>query len=119
LSLKNFIHQATVRRDRVVRLILEMKSLGHRSYMHLDAAAVEEKSKALPIKGVPEELVHLLPNDNSLDKMQIQKAGTPVEGRHSIETPEDFEKAKGIMKELRPNAVVLERSNADAIDFSV
>ena len=45
LGLKNFIHQATVRRDRVVRLILEMKRLGHRSYMHIEAAAAQKKKR--------------------------------------------------------------------------
>ena len=50
--------------------------------------------------------------------MQIQKAGTPIEGRHSVQTPEDLEKAKQIMKDQPPNAVVLERSNADAIDLN-
>jgi len=118
LSLRNFIHQATVRRHRVANLILEMKKLGHRAYMHVDDAAVRRKGSELPENGVPPELVHFLPNDNSLDKMQIQKAATPVEGRQKVDTPEDLEQARRSFKEQRPNAVVLERPSADAIDLN-
>ena len=68
-NLRNFIHQATVRKDRVVKLILELKRLGHRAYMHLDEAVVKAKAASLPDHGVPPELVHLLPQDDSLDKL--------------------------------------------------
>ena len=84
-SLKSFVHQATVRRDKVIRCILEFKRLGHRAYLQVDEEAMREKAKALPLNGIPPEVVHLLPNDSSMDKLQVQKAATPVEGRSSLE----------------------------------
>ena len=117
-TLRNFIHQATVRKERVVRLILEMKRLGHRAYMHLDEAAVMAKATSLPDHGVPPELVHLLPLDDSLDKLQIQKAAMPVDGRQKMDTDADVKEAANYFRTQVPNAVVTERSGADAVDLN-
>ena len=117
-TLRNFIHQATVRRDRVAKLILEMKKLGHRAYMHLNEDAVRAKAINLPEHGIPPELVHVLPNDDSLDKLQVQKAATPVDGRQKIETDADMEKAQEYFKDQIPNAVVMERSSKEAVDLN-
>ena len=55
--------------------------------------------------------MHLLPNDNSISKLQVQKAATPVEGLHSTE---DVGRA---IAAQRPNAVVLEKSGNDEGDI--
>ena len=68
----------------MVKLILEMKRLGHRAYMHLNEDTVQAKALNLPEHGVPPELVHVLPNDDSLNKLHVQKAATPVDGRQKI-----------------------------------
>ena len=41
-NLPKFIHQATVRREVVVRHIADMAQRGHRSYLHVDMKKVEE-----------------------------------------------------------------------------
>ena len=111
-QMKKFIHQATVRRDVVVEAILEAKANGHRSYVHLDEREVRRRAmKYLPKKGIPDALIRLLPHDNDIDKIQIQKAATPVEGRAgSIAELMDPFKAQ------RPNAVIAERSCYDIVD---
>ena len=66
-DLAKFIFQAEVRRERVVRLILAMKQRGHRSYVRLSDATIRAKAMKLPEKGVPPELLALLPTDNMQD----------------------------------------------------
>jgi hypothetical protein len=75
--LKHFIHQANVNRDKVVRCILGMKARRHRAYVHVDETKVREKAKQLPANGIPLELISLLPNDNSFEKLHVQKATVP------------------------------------------
>ena len=67
------IHQCTVRRHVVVKLIETMKQRGHRSYKHVDMDKVQENAKALPIKHIPPEIIRYLPLDDLQDKIQIQK----------------------------------------------
>ena len=102
-SLKHFVHQARVRRHVVVNWILSAKARGHRAYIHVNEAKIRAKARLLPIDGVPEEILHCLPNDNTLDKIQVQKAATPVEGLR-----QNLHHAKEAFKEQRPLAVVLE-----------
>jgi hypothetical protein len=113
-GLKNFVFQAQVNRDKVVRFILGMKRRGHRAYMRIDERQVREKAKQLPKQGVPPELVSLLPNDNAYDKMRVQKAATPVEGMKK--NPEEAGVSIGTE---RPNAVVLERSALEEGDLKL
>ena len=54
--------------------ILGAKARGHRAYINVDAKKVADKARFLPEDGVPAEILHFLPNDNTLDKIQIQKA---------------------------------------------
>ena len=89
-NLKHFIHQSKVRREVVVALILGAKARGHRAYQHLDDKSVRAKAQKLPVDGVPPELLHGLPDDKSLDNIQIPKAATPVEGMHN--SPERSER---------------------------
>ena len=58
-NLKNFIHQARVNREKVVRLILSMKRRGHRAYVHLDEEVVRRRAEKLPADGVPPKLITL------------------------------------------------------------
>ena len=67
---------------------------------------------------MPPELVHLLPQDDSLDKLQIQKAAMPVDGRQKMDTDADVKEAANYFKTQVPNAVVTERSGADAVDLN-
>ena len=67
------MHQAVVRRDVVVQLIASMKKRGHRGYRHVCIDDVEGRAQVLPHDGVPPEIVKLLPLDNLLDNIQIQK----------------------------------------------
>ena len=112
-NLKQFVHQAHVNRAKVVRCILQMKARGHRAYANVIAEDVAARARLLPENGVPPELLHLLPNDNTLDKIQVQKAATPVEALRS-----DLAQASQAFKEQRPNAVVLEQSSNEGADIN-
>ena len=48
------------------------KARGHRAYINIDVKKVADKARLLPEDGVPSEVLHFLPNDNTLDKIQIQ-----------------------------------------------
>ena len=97
------VHQAMVRRAVVVQLIEGAVARGHRAYASVPQERVREKAMRLPDKGVPPEIVHLLPYDLDLDKVQIQKAATPVPGRTDIDT------AGKTFDHGCPNVVVLEK----------
>ena len=111
-DLKHFIHQAHVNRQKVLNCILGMKRRGHRAYMHVDEADARRIAEKLPEHGVPPELISLLPDDSSYDKLKIQKAATPVEGMKTT-----LNKAGESFKVERPNAVVLERSALEESDI--
>eukprot|EP00972_Heterocapsa_arctica_P084026 12379480-Heterocapsa_arctica.AAC.1 len=61
--------------------------------------AVLRKSESLPEEGVPDEIIRLLPHDNDLDNIVIQKAAAPVEGRREVA------QAATVMGSHIPNAV--------------
>ena len=111
-SLAKFIHQALVRRDVVIALIENAWARGHRAYRHLDMDRVRRKAQDLPVEGVPEHILKLMPFDDLLDKIQIQKAATPVPARS------DLEDAAKQMAQSRPNGVVLEQSSYDEADIN-
>ena len=111
-SLAQLVHQAQVRRSVVVQLIEGAKARGHRAYVSVSMERVRGKAKRLPESGVPPEIVRLLPHDEHLDKVQVQKAATPVEGRTDAVTA-----AQGLGK-VCPNAVVLEKSSQDEGDIN-
>jgi hypothetical protein len=79
--LEHFFYQANVNRDKVVRSILGMKARGQRAYVRVGEAKVREKAKQLPSNGIPPGLILLLPNDNSFEKLHVQNAATPAEGK--------------------------------------
>ena len=51
---------------------------GHRAYQHVCMEEVRQKATELPEHDVPPEIMRLVPLDDALDKMQMQKAATPV-----------------------------------------
>ena len=108
-DLKHVIHQARVRRHVVVTLILDARARGHLAYKHLDEDAVKARAELLPVDDIPPELIKVLINDDSIDKLQPQKVATPVAGRVA-ET--------AAFKHVRPHAVVQERSCADRSDIN-
>jgi len=70
--------------------------------------------ETLPKEGIPPEIAHLVKiskEDNSLDRIQVQKLSNPVAGR--CQNPVE---ASRIFEELAPNAIVCERSNEDGVD---
>lgn len=114
-DLKGLVHQASVRADVVVSLIEELKNRGHRSYKNLDMNLVRSKAEeTLPKEGIPPEILHLLPvnkADETFDRIQIQKASTPIPGRCQT-----IAQAERLFETLVPNALVCERSTTDGID---
>ena len=72
-----------------------------------------DKARLLPEDGVPSEILYFLPNDNTLDKIQIQKAATPVEGLR-----QNLEAMSAAFAAQRPTAVVMERSGNDVVDVN-
>ena len=67
------MHQAIVRRDVVVHLILSMKKRGHRGYRNVSIEDAQSRAQALPENGVPPEIIKLLPLDKLLDNIKIKK----------------------------------------------
>ena len=59
-EIKNLIHQANVRREVVVNLILDMKRLGHPSFAGVDEEGVCLRAAALPANGVPPEVLKVV-----------------------------------------------------------
>lgn len=78
-EMKHFIHQARVRRNVVVKLITNAKRRGHRAYVNVNLTEVQEKSELLPEDGIPPEIVQLLPSDDALDHIQVQKVEISVQ----------------------------------------
>ena len=106
------IHQCTVRRHVVVKLIETMKQRGHRSYKHVDMDKVQENAKALPIKDIPPEIIRYLPLDDLQDKIKIQQNPTPVPIARNVEEAGDH------VNMTKPNAVVLENSSQAEFDVN-
>ena len=112
VRMQDFIHQATVRRKVVVHHILAAKARRHRAYMNVNQDQVLKRAALLPEKGVPPEVCRYLSLDDSISKLQVQKAAAPVEGR----SPDWNTQAAQEFAAQRPNAVVLERSSHGEID---
>ncbi|CAJ1456522.1 unnamed protein product, partial [Effrenium voratum] len=109
-EIKTLIHQANVRREVAVNLILDMKRLGHPSFIGADEDAVRARAAALPEDGAPPEVlrvVTLLDGSEKInDKLLPQKAATPVDGRS------DAVEAGRIFAAQRPRGVVAEGEQA-------
>ena len=73
---------------------------------------VRQKAEALPRHGVPEHILKLLPCDDLLDKIQIQKVATPVPGRSNLDD------VAVRLSQTKPNGVVLEKSSYDEADIN-
>ena len=105
-----FIHQATVRRQVVIKLIEELKGRGHSAYVNVDLEDVKQRAQALPENDIPPKIVRLLPLDNAHDKLQPNKNATPVRKEGNLD------EARKNLSVLRMNAVVSEKSTCDAGD---
>eukprot|EP00959_Pyramimonas_sp_CCMP1952_P223071 4663617-Pyramimonas_sp.AAC.2 len=111
-SMAKFVHQALVRRHVVVALIQGAKSRGHRAHRNVCMDAVRRKALELPENDVPAEIMRLVPLDDALDKIQMQKAATPVP------RPDGLQEAADILDSTKGNAVVVEKSSFDEGDIN-
>ena len=111
-SMSTFVHQALVRRQVVIDLIEGAKARGHRAYRNIDMDAVRQKALDLPDEGVPPEVMRMVPLDDSLEKIQMQKAATPVP------RPDGLHDAADILNSTKANAVVCEKSSFDEGDIN-
>ena len=114
-DIKTLLHQATVRREVVVELILDMKRLGHPAFQHLQQAAVREAAAQLPEGGVPPEVLKIIrgmsEEDETAHKLQPQKAAAPTD------PPEqDVQRAGAIFAEQRARAVIAENYSQERED---
>ncbi|CAJ1385553.1 unnamed protein product, partial [Effrenium voratum] len=107
-EIKGLIHQANVRREVVINLVLDMQRLGHPSFAGADEEGVRLRAAALPTDGVPPEVLKVVAQadadfDDAEDKLQPQKAATPCDGRQ-----EDVAAAGATFAAQRARAVVAE-----------
>ena len=110
-EIKTLIHQAIVRRQVVVDLILHMKMCGHPIYQPLDESVVRSRAETLPCNGVPPEILKVVNEiDNAHDKLQPQKAAAPTESMVSTED------AQTILSGQRARAIVPEGQSAEQQD---
>ena len=73
---------------------------------------MRKKALELPEEGVPPEVMRLVPLDNSLEKIQMQKAATPVP------RPDGLQEAADILNSTKANAVVCEKGSFDEGDIN-
>ncbi len=72
-------HGTALRRHVVIEQIENAYRRGRHGYKHLDMERVRAKAHAeLPEHGILPEIAKLIPSDDLLAKIQIQKAATPV-----------------------------------------
>ncbi|CAE7250581.1 pfh1, partial [Symbiodinium natans] len=111
-EIKSLIHQANVRREVVVQLILDMKKLGHPAYQGADEVAVRQAALSLPEDGVPPEVLKVIAeiDDKAEDRLQPQKAATPSDAFLQLE------EAGAIFAAQRARAVVPEGWSVDRQD---
>ena len=102
-DLARLVHQAIVRRNVVVQLILSMKKRGHRGDRNVRMEEVQSRAQSLPESCVPPEMIKLSPLDKLLDKTQTQNSATP------IATPQHEEEAAANLAVTRTNGVFLEK----------
>ena len=104
-SLSKFIHQAVVRRQVVIDLILGALERGHRGYQHLNSESVKLRAQSLPVNGVPAEVVAVMSNDGHLGHIKRSKAAAPVAEEQSL-----ADVLAEFTCSMKPNAVVNEKS---------
>eukprot|EP00438_Fugacium_kawagutii_P006753 Skav200266 [mRNA] locus=scaffold4437:38715:48406:+ [translate_table: standard] len=110
---QKIIHQAVVRRRVVVGLIAAMVARKHPAYAGVNMASVEERAQSLPVEDIPPEVVAILTNDGSLERVQRQKAAAPVNDQL---TPEQARRE--FTRMLKPNAIVLEKTSGGFHDVN-
>ncbi|CAK0903535.1 unnamed protein product, partial [Prorocentrum cordatum] len=110
--MSTFVHQALVRRKVVVDLIEGAKARGHRARRNVDMDEARKRAMELLEEGVPPEIMRLVPLDDALHKVQMQKAATPVP------RPDGLREAGEILETTKANAVVCEKSSFDEGDIN-
>ena len=114
-EIKTLLRQATVRREVVVQLILDMKKSGHPSFQHCQEGPVRRAAARLPQEGVPPEVLKVINDVNEEDetghKLQSQKAATPSDGRET-----DIQRAGQVFANQRARGVVPEGCSQDRED---
>ena len=114
-EIKTLLHQATVRREVVVNLILDMQRLGHPAFQHLRQEALREAAAQLPEGGVPPEVLKIIhgmtEEDETSHKLQPQKAAAPTDAPE-----QDVKQAGAIFANQRARAVLPEGCNQDRED---
>ena len=91
----------------VVDLIMDLQRAGHPYFIHISEAKVKAKAEALPVAGVPAEVLTVINElDDSSEKLQPQKAAAPRDAM------KDFEEAGRIFAAQRPRAAVPEGQNS-------
>ena len=111
-ELSKLIHQARVRRRVVIMLIEKACEREHPAFRQLDLAQVRLRAeRELPEDGVPPEVVAVLPCDDNLQQIEKQKVAAPVAA------PATVEEAALDLDLKRPNAVVLEKTGLEAVDY--
>ena len=100
----------------VVDLILDMKGLGHPSFVALDPDQVRQRASQLPIDGVPPEVLDVIQEDLGRDDAPLESALQPQKAATPCDAPVlDAEAAGEAFASQRPRAVVAEgRSKRDA-----
>eukprot|EP00438_Fugacium_kawagutii_P014564 Skav232307 [mRNA] locus=scaffold882:595493:597445:- [translate_table: standard] len=113
LDLGRILHQARVRRAVVVRLIEDAVARGHPAFQDIHMEQMYTRATALPLDGIPEEVIAELPYDSDLNAIVRQKAATPV--RQEMAPEELAQEMKSMAK---PNAVVGERTSVGMADIN-
>jgi hypothetical protein len=108
---KRIIHQANVNRDEMVHCMLGMKARGHRAYAHLGRVGSERESQTVARQRHSSGVDFVAPQRNSFEKLNVQKAATPVAAMKDPDT------IKQSFKDERPSAVARDESSAEGADI--
>ena len=111
-NLAKLIHQARVRRRVVVRLIENACARGHPAFGRIDLPGMRKRAQdLLPEDGVPPEVIAVLPSSEKDPPVEKQKVAAPQAA------PATVEEAAVELSLRRPNAVVLEKSCVEVMDY--
>ena len=111
-NLAKLIHQARVRRRVIVRLIENAYARGHPAFGRIDLPGMRKRAQdLLPEDGVPPEVIAVLPSSEKDPPTEKQKVAAPQAA------PATVEEAAVELSLRRPNAVVLEKSCVETMDY--
>ena len=100
---------AAISPEVVVDLILDMKNMGHPSFVSLDAEQVRTRAAGLPSDGVPPEVLKIIQEDLGKDEEPMDSKLLPQKAATPCDAPEPNLAAAGAtFAAQRPRAVVAE-----------